>query len=105
MKVRAIIAAVLMTVFSTAAFSQIIPARVNVVVLSEQVTLQVFNPFPRPIVCNAQVFGRTYMGAVYNAFFNQQLIYPGTDRVALVSAFPGNPFVHGYGNTYCQFAF
>lgn len=104
MKVKAIIAAVLMTVFSTAAFSQIIPARVNVVVLSGQVTLQVFNPFPRPIVCNGQVFGLTFMGAVYTAYFNQQFIYPGTDRITFVSAFLGNPFVHGYGNAYCEFA-
>ena len=105
MKIKAIIAAVLMTVFSTAAFSQIIPARVNVTVLPLQVTLQVFNPFNRPIVCNAQVFGQTYMGPVFNAFFNAQLIYPGTDRIAFVRAFPGNPFIHGYGNAYCHFAY
>ena len=105
MKVKAFIAAVFFMVFSTAALAQFIPARVNVVVLSGQITAQVYNPFHRPIVCNAQVFGQTAYGPVYTAFFNQQLIYPGTDRVAYVTAFYGNPFISGYANAFCQFAY
>jgi hypothetical protein len=104
MKVKAMIAAVLMTIFSTAAFAQFIPARVNVVVLPNQVTLNVFNPFARPIICNGEVFGQTYFGPVFTAFFNAQIIFPGTNRIAFVQAYPANPFVHGYGNAFCQFA-
>ena len=80
-------------------------ARVNVVVLSGQISAQVFNPFLRPIVCSGQVYGQTIAGPVLTTYFTNQIIYPGTDRVMLVQALITNPFVGGRADVFCGFIY
>ena len=104
MKFKAVIFAGLFALMTTAAFAQIIPARVNVTVLSGQITAHVINPFPQPIICNGQVFGQTIAGPVLTTFFHEQVILPGSDRIAFVVAHPVNPFISGRADVHCRFA-
>jgi hypothetical protein len=95
MKLKAFVFATLLSVFPSA-FAQVFP-----LVLPLQVTVRVVNPYPHPVICNGQVFGRTAYGAVLTTFFTNQYILPGTDRLAFVQTTPMNPFIHGWTNIYC----
>ena len=89
---------------STSVFAQFFPARAFVTVLPGQVTAEVYNPYYELIICNGQVFGQTAYGAVYNAFFVEQLLPVGGYRYASVNALPLNPFVTGWTQINCRFA-
>jgi hypothetical protein len=89
---------------STSVFAQFFPAKAFVTVLPGIVTAEVYNPYYEPIICNGQVFGQTAYGAVYNAFFVEQLLPAGDYRFARVNALPMNPFVTGWTNIHCRFA-
>jgi hypothetical protein len=104
LKLKAFVMFALVAFMSSSAFAQWFPARVNVVVLPGQVTAEVFNPFYEPIICNGQVFGQTFQGQIYNAFFAEQFMPAGSYRVAFVQAFPFNPFATGWANIHCRFA-
>jgi len=84
--------------------AQFFPATGYVQVLPGQVTAQVYNPHYEPIICNGQVFGQTYTGRVYNAFFYEQLIPAGQYRFVFVQTFPHDPFGNGWSNIVCRFA-
>lgn len=102
MKLKALIVAFALTL-TTSAFAQFFQARVNVAVLPGQVAAEVYNPFYEPIVCNGQVFGQTAAGPVFNAFFAEQILAPGTVRFAFVRTTPFNPFVGGWSQIHCRF--
>ena len=103
MKLKALIFALIITL-SSSALAQFFPAKAFVTVLPGQVSTQVYNPYYEPIICNGQVFGRTAYGAVYNAFFVEQLLPAGAYRYAVVNATAFNPFVGGWANIHCRFA-
>jgi hypothetical protein len=102
MKLKALFVAFTI-VLSTSAFAQWFQPRVNIVVLPLQVTAEVINPFLQPIVCQGQVFGQTAHGPVFNAFFIEQLLPVGTNRIAYVNTTFASPFVGGWANINCRF--
>ena len=103
MKLKALIVALVMTL-TTSAFAQFFPARAQVTVLPGQVSVQVFNPYYEPIICNGQVFGQTAAGPVFTTFFAEQVLPIGGYRFAVVTANAFNPFVGGWSNIHCRFA-
>lgn len=103
MKMKALVLS-LMLAFSTGALAQWFPATVYVTVLPGQVTAQVQNPFPQPIICNGQVFGQTVHGPVFNAFFAEQIMPAGSFRYAFVHTNGFAPFVRGWANIHCRYA-
>jgi len=96
---------VLVLGFTTSAFAQFFPANPRVTVLPLQVTAQIVNTYPRPIVCNGQVFGQLATGHVYTTYFAHQVIFPGQFRYATVNTNAFNPFIRGWANLYCQFTY
>jgi hypothetical protein len=102
-KLKVLVIAALLSLFTTSAFAQLFPGRVLTTVLPGQVAAQVFNPYYEPIACSGQVFGQTAAGVVFNAYFIQQILPAGANRFAYVQASPFNPFVGGWANIYCQF--
>ena len=102
MKIKALIFALTLTLASSA-FAQFFPAKALVTVLPGQVSAEVYNPYYEPIICNGQVFGRTYSGAVYTTFFAEQFMTAGSYRYAHVNALPMNPFINGWANLHCRF--
>lgn len=104
MKLKALVFAFLFTL-TTSAFAQYFVANPMVTVLPAQVSVQVSNPYLRPIICNGQVFGRTYSGHVFTTFFAEQFMPVGTYRFATVWAPYMNPFVTGWAEVHCRFAF
>lgn len=104
MKLKTLILGAILTLFTSSAFAQFFPARVNVSVLPLEVSAQVFNPYYEPIVCAGQVIGQPYVGLPITTFFPQQIIPAGAFRVVFVNAYPQNPFVSGWANIQCQFA-
>lgn len=105
MKLKALIFLSVFVFAMSSAFSQVIPARVNVIVLSGRITTHIMNPFLRPIICSGEVLGQTISGIVLRTAFVNQVIFPGTDRIVFVQAHPANPFVSGHSNVYCQFTY
>lgn len=103
MKLKLAIVAFLITL-SSASFAQFFAANPNVTILPGVVTARVYNPYYEPIICNGQVFGQTYAGPVYNAFFVEQILPPGAYRQATVVTNAFNPFVGGWANIHCRFA-
>lgn len=104
MKFKSLILAALITV-STSANAQWFSARVNVVVLPGQVAAEVINPFYQPLICQGQVFGQTSQGPVYTTYFVEQFLPFGSNRYAYVQTTPIAPFVGGWANILCRFAF
>ena len=102
MKLKSLIIALFLTL-TTSAFAQLFPANPVVTVLPGQVAAQVYNPYYEPIICNGQVFGQTARGAVFNAFFVEQLMPAGSYRFATVVTNAYNPFVGGWANINCRF--
>lgn len=103
MKLKSLLIACLVVLFSSSAFAQWFPGRVNVSVLPQQVAFQVVNPHFQPIVCSGQVFGQTVHGPVYNTYFVEQFLPAGGFRYAYVTATPFSPFVSGWANINCRF--
>lgn len=103
MKLKLAIVALLITLTSSA-FAQFFRANPSVTILPGVVTAQVYNPYYEPIICNGQVFGQTYRGPVYNAFFVEQILPVGAYRYATVVTNAFNPFVGGYAVINCRFA-
>jgi hypothetical protein len=90
---------------TSSAYAQWFSARVNVVVLPGQVAAEVINPFHQPIICQGQVFGQTSLGPVYTTYFVEQFLPFATNRFAYVQTTPLAPFVGGWANIFCRFAF
>lgn len=103
---KAIFFALLLSV-SQLSFAQILPHYFNgstqVQILPLRVSVEVFNPYYEPIICSGQVFGHTFYGPTYNAFFLEQLIPVGHYRYAFVQTNNSNPFVNGWANIQCRF--
>jgi len=104
MKLKLLIVSLSLMILSSSAFAQFFPAQAYVSVLPGRVSAQVYNPYYEPIVCNGQVFGQTFQGPVFNAFFFEQFMPAGQSRFAFVQANPYNPFVRGWANITCRFA-
>ena len=104
MKLKSLLVASLMVLFTSSAFAQWFPGIVQVSVLPGQVAFQVTNPHPQPIICNGQVFGRTVYGQVFTTFFAEQFLPIGGFRYAYVNAIPYAPFTNGWANIHCRFA-
>ena len=104
MKLKSLIVAALMTLFTSSAFAQWFPGQVQVQVLPGQVAFQVVNPNFQPIICSGQVFGQTVYGQVFTTFFAEQLLAAGGFRYAYVNAVPWAPFARGWANIHCRFA-
>lgn len=104
MKLKSLIVASLMCLFTSSAFAQWFPGQVHVSVLPGQVAFQVMNPHFNPIICNGQVFGRTIYGHVFTSFFTEQFMRAGEFRYAYVNAIPYAPFTNGWANIHCRFA-
>lgn len=104
MKLKALVA-ISMLSLSMMASAQFFPAQVQMTVLPGQVTAQVYNPTYAPAICNGQVFGQTYGGQIFNAYFAEQYMAPGTFRFAYVVTTPYLPFVNGWANIMCRPAF
>jgi hypothetical protein len=102
MKTKFLLVALFM-IFSTSSFAQFFPARANVIVLPNMVSVEVYNPHYETIICNGQVFGQTFNGLLLNTFFHEQFMPAGTMRFAYVHTLPGNPFVNGWSNIHCRF--
>jgi hypothetical protein len=102
MKLKLSIIALLITLTSSA-FANYFMANPTVTVLPGRVSVQVYNPYYEPIICNGQVFGQTYAGPIFNAFFAEQFMPAGANRFAFVQASPYNPFVGGWANIHCRF--
>ena len=103
MKLKLSIIALLIT-FASSAFAQYFVANPAVTVLPGRVSVEVYNPYYEPIICNGQVFGQTFAGPIYNAFFAEQFMPAGTSRFAFVQTTPYNRFVGGWANISCRFA-
>lgn len=99
---KALLFAALLTV-SAQSFAYWFPATVRVTSLPGAVTAEVSNPYLRPIICNGQVFGQTYQGPVFNAFFAEQWMPVGSYRYAYVHTNAFAPFVNGWANIYCRY--
>lgn len=104
MKLKSLIVAALMTLFTSSAFAQWFPGHVQVQVLPGQVAFQVINTNYQPIICNGQVFGQTVYGHVFTSFFAEQFLPAGGFRYAYVNAVPWAPFARGWANINCRFA-
>ena len=104
MKLKSLILAALIAL-SSSAYAQWFSARVNVIVLPGQVAAEVINPFYQPIICQGQVFGQTSLGPVYTTYFVEQFLPLGSNRYAYVQTTPFAPFVAGWANIFCRFAF
>jgi hypothetical protein len=104
MKIKSLMVACMLVLFTTSAFAQWFPGRVQVSVLPGQVAFQVMNPHFQPIVCNGQVFGQTIYGQIFSSGFFQQLLPVGGFRFAYVNAIPFAPFARGWANIHCRFA-
>lgn len=105
MKLKVLFIAALLSLFTSSAFAQFFPGRVQVTVLPLQVSAQVFNPYMRPIICSGQVFGQPAYSPLLTTFFMEQFIPAGGYRFAYVQTLPHNPFVRGWANMNCRFAF
>lgn len=103
MKLKLSIIALMITLTSSA-FAQFFMANPAVTVLPGRVSVQVYNPYYEPIICNGQVFGQTFAGPVFNAFFAEQFMPAGAYRYAFVQTTPYNRFVSGWANIRCRFA-
>ena len=103
MKLKLAIVAFLITL-NTSAFAQFFVSNPAVTVLPGVVSAQVYNPYYEPIICNGQVFGQTYRGPVFNAFFAEQFMPAGSYRYAVVTTNGFNPFIGGWANIRCRFA-
>ena len=103
MKLKAIFLASALTLTSSA-FAQYFLANPAVTVLPGQVSVQVYNPYYEPIICNGQVFGQTITGPVFNAFFAEQFMPAGSYRYAVVTTNVFNRFVGGWAEIRCRFA-
>lgn len=103
MKLKLAMVALMITI-STSSFAQFFAANPSVTILPGVVTAQVFNPYYEPIICNGQVFGQTFRGPVFNAFFVEQILPAGAYRHATVVTNGFNPFVGGWANIHCRFA-
>lgn len=101
MKLKALLVAFTI-VLSTSAFAQWFQPRYNVLVLPLQVSAEVINPFPQPIVCHGQVFGQTVHGPVFNTYFVEQFLPMGTNRFAFVTTNPYSPFIGGWATISCR---
>ena len=62
----------------------------------------VANPFHRPIICSGFVYGVTSYGHTYNAFMNNQVIYPGMHGTVYVYTNVYDPFINAYSNIQCR---
>lgn len=103
MKLKAALLTVLLS-FSTGAFAQFFPAQAFVTVLPTQVSVEVYNPYYEPIICNGQVFGLTASGLTYSSFFAEQYLPAGGYRYAIVQTNAFNVFVRGWPSIHCRFA-
>ncbi len=103
MKLKALLVALFLTL-TTSAFAQFFPARVDVVVLPQQVAAQVVNPYLQPVICNGQVFGQTFGGQIFTTYFTEQYIPAGGFRYAYVQTTALLPFATGWANIHCRFA-
>jgi hypothetical protein len=104
MKLKALIFSLLVMI-STSSFAQWFPGQVQVTVLPGYVSAQVFNPYYRPIVCSGQIFGQTAYGPVYSTYFVEQIMGVLEYRYAQVQTTPYAPFINGWTNINCRFAF
>lgn len=105
MKLKALFIAAILTAMTSSAFAQFFPGQAFVTVLPLQVSAQVRNPYMRPIICSGQVFGQPAYSPVLTTFFAEQFIPVGGYRFAYVQTLPHNPFVNGWANIHCRFAF
>ena len=104
MKLKSLIIAILL-VLTTGASAQWFPAQVNVVVLPGQIAAEVINPYYQPLICQGQVFGQTSLGPVYTTYFVEQFLPFGSNRYAYVQTTLFAPFIRGWANIFCRFAF
>jgi hypothetical protein len=102
MKLKLSIIALMITLTSSA-FAQFFMANAAVTVLPGRVSVEVFNPYYEPIICNGQVFGQTITGPIFNSFFAEQLMPSGSYRYAVVSTNAFNRFVGGWADIHCRF--
>ena len=103
MKLKSLIVVTLLCLTSSA-FAQWFPARTQVTVLPQLISVQVFNPYLSPVICNGQVFGQTLSGSIYSAHFVEQYINVGGFRFAYVQTTAYSPFVNGWTNIHCRYA-
>ena len=103
MKLKSLLVASLMVLFTSSAFAQWFPGIVQVSVLPGQVAFAVTNPHPQPIICSGQVYGQTVYGQVFTTFFIEQVLPIGGYRYAYVNAIPYAPFARGWANINCRF--
>lgn len=104
MKLKALALTVVLSSFTLSAWAQWFQATVQITNLPGQISAQVYNPYPQPLICNGQVFGQTYAGPVFNAFFAEQFMPAGTYRYAYVQTTSYAPFTYGWANINCRFA-
>jgi hypothetical protein len=102
-KLKSLLFVSMFTVASSA-FAQFFPATTSVTIHPSQVSVEVYNPYYEPIVCNGQVFGQIFAGQVFNAYFAEQLLPAGAHRYAYVVTNFRAPFVGGWANIHCRFA-
>lgn len=103
MKLKAVLFTAFLTL-STSAFAQFFPARAFVTVLPTQVSVEVYNPYYEPIICNGQVFGITASGHTFSSFFAEQYLPAGGYRYAIVRTNAFNVFVNGWPSIHCRYA-
>jgi hypothetical protein len=103
MKLKALLSALIVTASMNASAYYWFPAQYAVQVLPGQVSAQLFNPHPTPIVCSGQVFGQTYAGPVLTSGFVEHFLYPGTNRFAFVYTNAWAPFIRGWANLNCRY--
>lgn len=65
------------------------------------VSASVYNHYGRPIICNANVYGRTMYGNVFNGAMWNQVIWPGQYAYAYVYSGYADPFIGGWANAHC----
>lgn len=99
MKLKSLVMALALTL-SASAFAWF-PANPRMYVLPLEARAEVTNFTGWPIRCQGYVFGRTFYGFVRQAWFDQ-VIFPGQFRIAVVGAFPADPFVQGWAQINCM---
>ena len=55
-----------------------------------------------PVHCSGAVYGTTYAGFTIESRLNNWTLYPGQARHVGVVSPPGNPFVNGWTDIYCN---
>ncbi|MGE3609888.1 MAG: hypothetical protein AB7I27_09915 [Bacteriovoracaceae bacterium] len=102
MNIKSIIFTALLSL-SFSAFAQWFPGQANLSIYPGQISVQVYNPYPYPIVCSGTVFGVTYRGVTLNAMFAETVLPVGRFSYANLYTNPYDPFMNGWANISCRY--